>query len=119
MVERLRSLCKSEKTSFSALEKELGFANGSLAKSDERIQAARLHALATRFGVSMEYILTGDDTRPQEALNAQERELLRVFRSLNAQGRSEAVRRMEEMSMIPSYGIGQDSEKSYPSMNAG
>ena len=119
MVERLRSLCKSEKTSFSALEKELGFANGSLAKSDERIQAARLHALATRFGVSMEYILTGDDTKPHETRDAKEQELLRVFRSLNAQGRSEAIRRMTEMSMIPSYGIGQESGKSYPSANAG
>lgn len=39
---------------------ELGYANGSIAKSSEKIQAYRLKAIADYFGVSMEYILTGE-----------------------------------------------------------
>lgn len=57
MVERIRKLCEEKYTTFGALEKKLGFANGSLRKTDEKIQAVRLKTLADYFGVSMEYIL--------------------------------------------------------------
>jgi transcriptional regulator with XRE-family HTH domain len=60
MLERIRELCKQKGISISALEKALGFANGSIAKSDEKIQSVRIKAIADYFGVSMEYILTGD-----------------------------------------------------------
>ena len=46
--------------SLKALEKELGFANGSIAKTDEKTQSGRIKAIADYFGVSMEYILTGE-----------------------------------------------------------
>lgn len=61
MVDRLESLCKQHKTNFSKLEKTLGFANGSLKKSDPaKIGADRVKKLADYFGVSMEYIMTGE-----------------------------------------------------------
>lgn len=60
MVDRIRDLCRRHNMSLKALEKELGFANGSIAKSDEKIQSVRVKAIADYFGVSMEYILTGD-----------------------------------------------------------
>lgn len=61
MVDRLEKLCKQHKTNFSKLEKNLGFANGSLKKSDPaKIGADRVKKLADYFGVSMEYIMTGE-----------------------------------------------------------
>lgn len=61
MVDRLETLCKQHKTNFSKLEKTLGFANGSLKKSDPaKIGADRVKKLADYFGVSMEYIMTGE-----------------------------------------------------------
>jgi len=59
MVDRIRMLCKKHGMSLASLEKELGFANGSLAKSDEKIQSVRIKAIADYFGVSIEYLLTG------------------------------------------------------------
>ena len=60
MVDRIRELCKRHNMSLKALEKELGFANGSIAKTDEKTQSGRIKAIADYFGVSMEYILTGE-----------------------------------------------------------
>jgi len=61
MVERLKALCNKKKTTFSSVEKELGFSNGSLIKSKpDKISAYRVKALANYFGVSMDYLLTGD-----------------------------------------------------------
>ncbi len=61
MVERLLYLCQLKRTNFKQVEKELGMGNGSLAKSDVNIRADRLKALADYFGVSMRYLLTGED----------------------------------------------------------
>lgn len=90
MVERIRKLCKEKGTNFSALEKELGFANASLRKTDAKIQAVRLKMIADYFGVSMEYILTGAET-PQAALSGDERELLQLFRSMPPTSRTELL----------------------------
>lgn len=59
MVERIRELCAKNGTNLASLEKILGFANGSLAKSDGKIQSVRLKAVADYFGVTMEYLLQG------------------------------------------------------------
>ena len=81
MIERIRLLCKQRGTSFSKLEQTLGFANGSIAKSDEKIQSCRLKAIADYFDVSMEYLLTGiNDNR--FTLTEEEKELVSVYRNL-------------------------------------
>lgn len=59
MVDRIRKLCKMHGMTLASLEKELGFANGSIVKTDEKTQSGRIKAIADYFGVSMEYILTG------------------------------------------------------------
>lgn len=78
MLERLKSLCKSRNINFSRLEKELNFANGSLAKSKEdKISAARVLALARYFNVSMEYILCG---AVPNSFSAEENTIIRAYR---------------------------------------
>lgn len=102
MVERLLELCKKRHTNFSSVEKRLGFGNASLQKTNEKIQAGRLKKLADYFDVSMEYILTGEET-PVDALSASERELLRLFRELNATGQSAALEHVSDMVELDKY----------------
>ena len=75
MLERIRQLCEEHGTILFQLEKALGFANGSLAKSDsEKIQSGRLKAIADYFGVTVDYLLTGNNyyTNPETAQLAQD-----------------------------------------------
>lgn len=92
MVDRIRRLCKTQKMTLASLEKELGFANGSLAKTDEKTQSGRILAIARFFGVSMEYIMTG---QIGDTLTAPEKELIDMFRKLNDDGRLRAYDYME------------------------
>lgn len=59
MFNRIKNLCQIKGISIAKLERDLNFANGSIAKSDEKISAYRLHAIAEYFQVSMEYLLYG------------------------------------------------------------
>lgn len=61
MYERIKRLCAEKGTNISRLERELGFANASLTKADSKMQSQRLYQLARYFGVSMEYLLTGEE----------------------------------------------------------
>lgn len=82
MVDRIRGLCERKGTNLAALEKTLGFANGSLAKSDCKIQSIRLKSIANYFGVSMEYLLTGkNETVP--ALSFEEESIISAYRLLD------------------------------------
>ena len=75
MIERIKELCRQKGTNLSNLERELGFSNGSIAKSDEKIQSVRLKAIAEYFGVNMEYLLDGKGDyyiNPETAQKAQE-----------------------------------------------
>lgn len=76
MVEKIRELCAKNGISLASLEKILGFANGSLAKSDDKIQSIRLKAIADYFGVTMEYFMENGENgyyiNPETAAAAQE-----------------------------------------------
>lgn len=65
MIERIRNLCTIRGINFAKLERELGFANGSIAKTNKGTQAWRLKAIADYFDVSVEFLLTGKDTEKQ------------------------------------------------------
>ncbi len=58
-IEIIKNLCKERGISIARLEKELGYGNGSLAKS-KAIKADRLKKIADYFGVSMELLLPDD-----------------------------------------------------------
>ena len=65
MVSRIRELCAKNNISLMRLEKECGFSNGSINKWDrQRPTADKLYAVAQRFNVSMEYLLTGKESSP-------------------------------------------------------
>ena len=59
-IDRIRMLCAKKDTSLKALEKALGFSNGSLAKA-ATIKNDRLQKIADYFGISVEYLMTGEE----------------------------------------------------------
>lgn len=81
MVERIRSLCRSRNINFSRLEKELGFANGSLKKSKEdKISAERVMKIANYFHVTMEYVLCGDAMIQNSVYTSDEINIIDAYR---------------------------------------
>lgn len=62
MYERIRELCKLNGTTITALERDLGFAKGSICKMENHKPSSdRLKKIADRFNVTIEYILGGND----------------------------------------------------------
>ena len=59
-IDVIRALCAKNNTSIKALEKELGFSNGSLAKAST-IKDDRLQKIAEYFNVSVDYLMTGEE----------------------------------------------------------
>lgn len=60
--ERIESLRNSRGISQGKLEKELGFSNGSISKwKNGTPKPERLQKLAEYFGVTMEYLMTGEE----------------------------------------------------------
>ena len=102
MVERIRKLCEAHGTNFSQLEKDLDFGNGSLAKTSEKTQASRFIKLSKYFNVSLDYLLTGVES-PKNAITDDERRVLALYRNFNATGKSEALKRISELSELGRY----------------
>ena len=63
MVARIKQLCDINGISIAKFERTLGFANGSIVKTNENTAVERIHAIAEYFQVSMEYIYSGNDQR--------------------------------------------------------
>ena len=61
-IDIIRAICAKNNTSIKALEKELGFSNGSLAKAST-IKDDRLQKIAEHFNVSVDYLMTGEETK--------------------------------------------------------
>ena len=88
--EIIRELCNKKRMTLARLERELNFGNGTIAKASTTIRADRLKAIADYFGVTMEYLMTGEEdkgvAKRDPLFTDQERELLDIFRYLNNPG---------------------------------
>lgn len=61
VLERIKETCKKKKNiSLTTLEQELHYSNGSLAKAKD-IPSGRIMEIAKYLGVSMDFIMTGED----------------------------------------------------------
>ena len=68
LVERIKELCDKEGTTIKALEKGLGFGNGTIRLWDSSSpSAAKLYLVAFYFGVSMEYLLGKEELSQDQA----------------------------------------------------
>lgn len=72
IVKRIKEKCAEKGTTMGTLEKELGFANGSIRRWDERVPGAdRVLTLANRLEISVDWLLTGKESgnlTPEEQL---------------------------------------------------
>ena len=76
-VERVKAMCKDRKIAISKLEKELGFSNGYIGQLRKGVfPDDRLRMIADYFGVSVEYLMTGNENEQKRqkssALNARD-----------------------------------------------
>lgn len=56
MYEKIKKLCKEKGTNISSLERELGFARGSICKWEKSTPGfGKIEKVASYFGVSMDY----------------------------------------------------------------
>ena len=103
MYERIKMLCKQNGTNITALERELGFAKGSICKWENHEPSyERVKMIADRFHVSVEYIKNGEDVKwnPKEqtidytiSLSEEEQYLLMEYRKAD-ETQKEMIRRI-------------------------
>ena len=77
-LDRIKELCKQKGTTVAQTEKALGFSNAYLSQSNpQKIPYSRMKKIADFFGVTVEYLMTGETTDgyyfdPATAVKAQE-----------------------------------------------
>lgn len=98
IVERIKSRCKEKGTSMNALEKELGFGNGSIRLWDKKEPGSqKVILVAERLDLSLDWLLTGKESgnlTPEEQLlvdhyrradNRGKRSIMRIAESESAE----------------------------------
>lgn len=80
--EIIQKLCKEHGIALTALEKELGFGRGSLGKlKNGGTSAARLQKVADYFGVSINYLISGEDKKEIQLQQKDERDIAKRLES--------------------------------------
>lgn len=92
MVDTIRDLCKKNRTSIKALEKQLGFGNGTIRRWDDHTPGGdKVQKVAECFGVSVEYLLTGENEKPATISDDGFSEVDEVFRKLSPENREKLL----------------------------
>ena len=74
--ERIKSLCKDNGISMNKLEEVLGFGKGYISKLNSSTpNTAKIKKIADYFGVSITYLLDGEDKTSQELTDRDERDI--------------------------------------------
>ena len=93
IVERIKEQCKKENTSMNALEKELGFGNGTIRLWDKKEPGSnKVIQVAEKLGVSLDWILTGKEAAD---LSPEEQKLVELYRRADERGKRTIMRSAE------------------------
>ena len=85
IVERIKMKCKEKGTSMNALEKELGFGNGSIRLWDKKEPGSqKVILVAERLDLSLDWLLTGKES---ENLTPEEQQLIDHYRRADNRGK--------------------------------
>lgn len=96
IVERIKSRCKEKGTSMNALEKELGFGNGSIRLWDKKEPGSqKVILVAERLDLSLDWLLTGKES---ENLTPEEQLLVDHYRRADNRGKRSIMRTAESES---------------------
>ena len=81
--DRIKMLCKEKKISVNKLEEKLEFSKGSLCKIDvNKPSVEKMQKLADFFGVTVEYLSTGEENTEQEKNTIKDNDLIVLYRKL-------------------------------------
>lgn len=81
--DRIKLLCKEKKISVNKLEEKLEFSKGSLCKIDvNKPSIEKMQKLADFFGVTVEYLSTGEENTEQEKNTITDNGLIVLYRKL-------------------------------------
>lgn len=96
IVERIKEQCKQKGTSMNALEKELGFGNGSIRLWDKKVPGSdKAIKVADKLGLSLDWLLTGKEAGE---LTAEEQKLVDCYRRADDRGKRSIMRTAESES---------------------
>ena len=99
-VDRIRELCQKNGMSITKLEAALGYGNGSISKAGTKaMRSDRLKAIADYFGVSMDYLLTGQEPEATwdgpsnlPAFTIGELQLLEIYKQLSEEKQADMIK---------------------------
>ncbi len=96
IVERIKMRCKEKGTSMNALEKELGFGNGSIRLWDKKEPGSqKVILVAERLDLSLDWLLTGKESGD---LTSEEQQLIDYYRKADDRGKRSILRTAESES---------------------
>lgn len=97
IVDRIKQKCKEKGTSMNALEKELGFGNGTIRMWDVKEPgSSKVILVAERLGLSLDWLLTGKEAAE---LSPEEQKLVDCYRRADERGKRSILRTAESESM--------------------
>ena len=84
-VERVRAICSDRKIPISRLERDLGFSNGYIAQLRKGVfPADRLAMIAEYFGVTTDFLLTGEEKKAPDLTEKDRRDIERRLSAMIA-----------------------------------
>ena len=93
IVERIKMKCKEKGTSMNALEKELGFGNGSIRLWDKKEPGSqKVILVAERLDLSLDWLLTGKESGN---LTPEEQILIDTYRQADDRGKKNIMATIE------------------------
>lgn len=96
IVDRIKQKCAEKGTTMGTLEKELGFANGTIRRWNERVPGAdRVLTLANRLEISVDWLLTGKEAAE---LSPDEQTLINHYRRADDRGKRNIMKTAENES---------------------
>lgn len=95
-VERIKIICKERKIPISKLEQDLNFSNAYIASLKKgTIPADRLKQIADYLNLSMEYLITGEESN--EYYTAEEKNLVEQYRGTDDTGKKRIMEYVQDM----------------------
>ena len=108
--ERIKLLCKKKGISVNQLEKALYISRGALCKIDtNKPGGEKLQKLSDFFGVSIEYLMTGEEKEINETHYQNDNTsqplpiIMNFYNQLNDAGKAEATKYTKNLTFVPDY----------------